>query len=148
MKRLALAVAVCSFVVTGAAGAWAAAARFEALVIPGTQAVTAGFFRIDVSTGQVWMAWGNAREFAPTVDSARLPSGDYHLYPASTTTPDGKVTWTLNRMDGMTGRSWMATGGGNQRSFGMKLRCRNPSAPDPIQEVERWCVRRNRFAFS
>ncbi len=110
MKRLALAAAVCSLVVTGT---WAASARYEATLIPGTQTLNAGFFRIDVTTGQVWMAWGNARVFEATVDSARLPPGDYHLYPGVVTTPDGKVTWTLNRMDGTTGRTWVATGGGN-----------------------------------
>jgi hypothetical protein len=50
MKRLAFAVVVCALVVPSA---WAAAARFEALVIAGTQLLTAGFFRTDVTTGQV-----------------------------------------------------------------------------------------------
>ena len=46
-------------------------------------------------------------------DSAALPAGEYHLYPSSTANIDGSITWTLNRMDVATGRSWVATGGGN-----------------------------------
>ncbi len=113
MMRLALALAAGSIVLALAGGALAAPAKFEGAVVPSTPQFSAGFFRIEVATGQTWQAWGAATQFSPVVDSAPLPPGDYHLYSKTATFPDGKQNWMMERMDSVTGRAWVALGGGN-----------------------------------
>jgi hypothetical protein len=109
MKKLAL-IAALSLIAMGSAQA---AAKYEGATVPGTAKSNAAFFRIEVATGKVVQAWGSGTVFAPVVDSAPIPAGDYHLYPAATPAIDGSVVWTMERMDSNSGRSWLATGGGN-----------------------------------
>lgn len=109
MKKLALIAALSLLAIGGAQ----AAAKYEGATVPGTAKSNAAFFRIEVATGKVVQVWGSGTQFAPVVDSAPLPAGDYHLYPTSTPAIDGSVVWTMERMDSNTGRSWLATGGGN-----------------------------------
>jgi hypothetical protein len=73
------------------------------------------------ATGAVWQTWDPSTQFAPTVDPAPLPPGDYHICVTITLMPDGKIIWSLNRLDAATGRSWVAVGGGARRWFGMRF---------------------------
>jgi hypothetical protein len=109
MKKLILIAAVSLLAMGGAQ----AAAKFEGATVPGTAKSNAAFFRIEVATGKVVQVWGSGTQFAPVVDSGPIPAGDYHLYPTSTPAIDGSVVWTMERMDSNSGRSWVATGGGN-----------------------------------
>ena len=94
--------------------ALAAAANYESTVITGTPVNSAGFFRINVATGQVASFWGGATQFAAVPDSPALPPGEYHLQQSVWVAVDGKVAWSLYRWDAKSGRSWTLQGGGGQ----------------------------------
>ncbi|MDR3513441.1 MAG: hypothetical protein P4L73_17520 [Caulobacteraceae bacterium] len=113
MKRVVLAATACaiglSMITAGAAGA---APRFEMATIVGTPVNNAGFFRVNVATGQVWQQWGGTTQFSPVVDNTPVPGGEYHITTLYWTDPSGKVSWNLYRFDAASGRAWMALGGG------------------------------------
>jgi len=112
MKHLALALAAGSIALAGAGGTLAAPARYEGVVIPATSVQNTGFFRVNVATGQVWVWWAGSTQFAAVVDTPPPPPGEYHIFPGVWTAPDAKVSWSLNRLDALSGRTWVATGGG------------------------------------
>jgi hypothetical protein len=111
MNRFVLAIAACS-ISLAAMGSAAAAPKFEGATTQGSPVNNPGFFRIDVATGQTWQAWGGVAQYAPVVDSAPIPAGDYHLLNSSWVSADGKVSWSLYRLDQASGRAWVALGGG------------------------------------
>jgi hypothetical protein len=113
MKRSSLLIALL-LLSSAAAGAANAAAKFEAVSIPGTATAASGFFQINVATGQVSSVWGNGTTtLTPVKETAPLPAGDYHLYVVPNPQADGNCYWMLNRMDSNSGRVWSLAGGGN-----------------------------------
>jgi len=91
-----------------------AGSAYEGAYIAGGGQLLGTFFRVNVSSGQVVSAYGAPANYTVISDAGPLPAGDYHLYPVSQPmTPDGKIWWSLARMDGKTGRIWVLTGGGS-----------------------------------
>jgi hypothetical protein len=94
-------------------GAAQAAAKFEAVTLPGSPKMNPAFFRIEIATGRVVSVWSaGTTAFMAAADPAPLPSGEYHLYASNEIQPDGTVFWELVRMEAGSGRTWTLTGGG------------------------------------
>lgn len=104
---------------TGASGA-PAQPRFEAVAIAATADNSVGFVRMEIATGQAWLSWGGG-DFKAAVDSTPLPPGEYHIYASSRMTADGKLLWSLDRMESVSGRAWAAAGGGPTPLFWKEL---------------------------
>lgn len=111
MKAVILAGLTAALALAAPAFAADAQAHYEAVAVEGTPTYPSGLFRINIATGQTFTAT-SATQFAPVVDSAPIPAGEYHLLRTQDITPDGKVFWTLSRIDVVSGRTWIAVGGG------------------------------------
>ena len=100
LKMLAMAA-----VLAVAAPAAASAANYEGVFIPGSAQLSGSFFRVNVASGQVAVATGAPANYTIVAEAAPLPAGDYHLFLAmQPETPDGKVWWSITRMDGKSGQ--------------------------------------------
>lgn len=92
-------------------------AAYQAAVVPGSGSANSGYFRINISTGQVVSAWGNSSTATPIADTP-LPPGQYHIYPYSQpAAADGSVSWGMMRVDLVSGRMRFLNGGGNNNPF-------------------------------
>ncbi len=119
MNRTLPACLGCLGVLTLAGAASAASApaapppHYETTVVHGTTVNAVGFFRINTGTGATVNAWGGGTQFATVVDNTPVPAGDYHLTETDSIGLDSKVIWWMYRYDAVSGRSWVASGGGN-----------------------------------
>ncbi len=98
----------------GPAASAASGHSYEGVVIPGSKSLVAGFFRINVSTGQTWQTWSNApQQLTAIAESQTLPAGQYHLYAWSQPADaDGNIAWGMMRFDFQSGRMWLLNGCG------------------------------------
>ena len=109
---IAVATLAAAAVALGAPGP-SRAANYEAVYVPGSPQVAFGFFRIDVTSGQVVDVFGASATYTPIPDSTSLPPGEYHLYLADQpATAAGAVSYSIVRLDGRSGRTWVLQGGG------------------------------------
>jgi hypothetical protein len=111
MKWAAITLAGISLAFARTEAAKAADAYELVTVRPATTDASLGMFRINVATGQVVFAWGYPTTFTASVDPVALPLGEYHLRAPETL--DQKGNWYLVRFDAISGRLWLASGGGN-----------------------------------
>src|ERR1700722_45432 len=89
-----------------------AADAYEIVMVrPASADIALGIFRVNVATGQVVTAWGYVKTYTATVDTTPLPAGEYHLHLSESL--DQKGDWYLYRIDSISGRIWVAVGGGN-----------------------------------
>ncbi|HLH11205.1 MAG TPA: hypothetical protein VKV77_04905 [Methylovirgula sp.] len=113
MKLLILIAATISLIFAGMSAA--AAGSYEFVVVPpATGSMNPAIFRINVATGQVVSVWGwgaDAKAYAPVVEPAPLPVGDYHM--SLVEALDQKGNWEIVRYETQSGRTWSLTGGGN-----------------------------------
>ena len=88
-------------------------AAFEAVVIAPSTTAPSALFRINVLSGQTQVDWGASSTFSAIADLMPLPAGDYHLYSAAQPQmADGKIIWSLTRMDSRSGHAWILSGCG------------------------------------
>ena len=88
-------------------------AAFEAMVIAPSTTAPSAFFRINTLSGQTQVVWGASGTFTAIIDPTPLPAGDYHIYGAAQPQmADGKVIWSLTRMDNRSGHTWVLSGCG------------------------------------
>jgi hypothetical protein len=113
LRVAAIVAAVC---LVGACGkpkpAPAPAASYEAVFVPGSPQVLATMLRINVTTGQTVTGVGAPAQMVAIPDLT-LPEGQYHLHVWSQPAAgDGSVSWGAGRVDNVSGRVWILSGGG------------------------------------
>lgn len=111
MTRARMMLAGLTLALTAAASA-ASAAPFEFMIKPSTAQFAAVMVRLNTASGQAVLSNGG-QAFVPIMDSAPVPSGDYHLMEFSTL-DNGASTqeWDFYRTDQKSGRAWYLTSDG------------------------------------
>lgn len=92
---------------------------YEIALINGSPQADAGYFRINVQTGQVmqWFGGNTPAQYTVIADST-LPAGQYHLKVwQQPQDAQNNVYWGMERYDAVSGRTWVLIGGDNNTPF-------------------------------